>query len=101
MSQVFLDCCRSAFQRSGTRGVLQFWIPTLSDLISNAIAEHVSLLMKKLRRHKVLLNTQGWPVLQRQGGHMLHITNGDSVGQTLRQTGLPGDILIWRDILHE
>ena len=32
---------------------------------------------------------------------MLHITNGDSVGETLRQTGLPGDILIWRDILHE
>ena len=32
---------------------------------------------------------------------MLHITNGDSVGETLRQTGLPGDILIWRDLLHE
>ena len=32
---------------------------------------------------------------------MLHITNGDSVGMTLHQTGLPGDILAWRDILHE
>lgn len=32
---------------------------------------------------------------------MLHITNGDSAGGTLRQTGLPGDILTWRDILHE
>ena len=32
---------------------------------------------------------------------MLHITNGDSVGGTLRQTGLPGDILTWKDILHE
>ena len=32
---------------------------------------------------------------------MLHITNGDSVGDTLRQTGLPGDIVIWKDILHE
>lgn len=32
---------------------------------------------------------------------MLHITNGDIVGGTLRQTGLPGDILTWRDILHE
>ena len=32
---------------------------------------------------------------------MLHITNGDSVGGTLRQTDLPGDFLIWRDILHE
>ena len=32
---------------------------------------------------------------------MLHITNGDSVGGTLRQTDLPGDILTWKDILHE
>src|SRR5215472_5232339 len=32
---------------------------------------------------------------------MLHITNGDSVGGTLRQTGLAEDIVIWKDILHE
>ena len=32
---------------------------------------------------------------------MLHITNGDSVGDTLRQTGLPGAIVTWKDILHE
>ena len=32
---------------------------------------------------------------------MLHITNGDSAGGTLRQTDLPGDILTWKDILHE
>lgn len=32
---------------------------------------------------------------------MLHITNGDSVGGTLRQTDLPGEILTWKDILHE
>ncbi len=30
---------------------------------------------------------------------MLHITNGDSVG--LAQTGLPGEILFWRDALHD
>jgi hypothetical protein len=36
-----------------------------------------------------------------QGGTMLHITNGDSAGGTLQETGLPGDILTWRDILHE
>ena len=101
MTQVFLDCCRMAYQQNGIRGVLQLWIPTLGDLISNAIAEHVSTLMLRLRRHKVHLNAQGWLVPQRQGGHMLHITNGDSVGETLRQTGLEGAILIWRDILHE
>ena len=32
---------------------------------------------------------------------MLHITNGDSAGQTIQQTALPGDVLAWRDILHE
>lgn len=32
---------------------------------------------------------------------MLHITNGDSAGGTLRQTDLPGAILTWKDILHE
>lgn len=32
---------------------------------------------------------------------MLHITNGDSVGGTLRQTGLPGAIVTWKDMLHE
>lgn len=30
---------------------------------------------------------------------MLHITNGDSV--QLAVTGLPGDVLAWRDVLHE
>jgi Domain of unknown function (DUF1835) len=40
-------------------------------------------------------------MLQEGGADMLHITNGDSVGGTLRQTDLPGDILTWKDILHE
>jgi Domain of unknown function (DUF1835) len=29
----------------------------------------------------------------------LHITNGDSV--QLRETGLPGEVLTWKDVLHE
>lgn len=32
---------------------------------------------------------------------MLHITNGDSTGGSLRQSGLDGDVLPWRDMLHE
>jgi hypothetical protein len=32
---------------------------------------------------------------------LLHITNGDSVGDTLRQTTLGGAVLPWRDVLHE
>lgn len=31
---------------------------------------------------------------------MLHITNGDHAAQLLRQTGIDGDILPWRDCLH-
>jgi hypothetical protein len=32
---------------------------------------------------------------------LLHVTNGDSAGNTLRQTSLGGDVLPWRDALHE
>ena len=32
---------------------------------------------------------------------MLHVTNGDSAAQTLRQTTLGGTVLAWRDTLHE
>jgi hypothetical protein len=32
---------------------------------------------------------------------MLHVTNGESAVQGLRDAGLEGDILAWRDVLHE
>jgi DNA-binding transcriptional MerR regulator len=32
---------------------------------------------------------------------LLHITNGESAGNTLRQTGLGGAVLAWLDVLHE
>lgn len=32
---------------------------------------------------------------------MLHITNGDCAANLIKQTGLPGDILAWRDMLYE
>src|SRR4051812_946444 len=35
------------------------------------------------------------------GFSMLHITNGDSAGDTLREAGLPGDVIISADVLHE
>jgi hypothetical protein len=31
----------------------------------------------------------------------LHVTNGDSAGNTLRQTTLGGAVLTWQDVLHE
>ncbi|CAA9548064.1 MAG: hypothetical protein AVDCRST_MAG88-559, partial [uncultured Thermomicrobiales bacterium] len=38
---------------------------------------------------------------RREGMAMLHITNGDATVGKLRQAGLPGTILPWRDVLHE
>jgi hypothetical protein len=32
---------------------------------------------------------------------MLHITNGESAGETIRQAGVTGDVVAWNDILHE
>ena len=32
---------------------------------------------------------------------MLHVTNGDSAATHLRAASLPGDIVPWRDVLHE
>ncbi|HYO49233.1 MAG TPA: DUF1835 domain-containing protein, partial [Chloroflexia bacterium] len=32
---------------------------------------------------------------------MLHITNGESVGERIKQAGVPGDVLAWNDVLHE
>jgi hypothetical protein len=32
---------------------------------------------------------------------MLHITNGDSAVPTIRAAGVSGDVLPWRDVLHE
>ena len=31
----------------------------------------------------------------------LHITSGDCAGESLAQTGLPGDILVWHDVLYD
>ena len=31
----------------------------------------------------------------------LHVTNGDSAASLIRESGLPGRVLPWRDVLHE
>jgi Domain of unknown function (DUF1835) len=35
------------------------------------------------------------------GPPVLHVTNGDSVAGTLREAGVPGRVLAWRDVLHD
>jgi hypothetical protein len=37
----------------------------------------------------------------RQGDRVLTVTNGDSVAGTLREAGVTGPILPWRDVLHD
>jgi hypothetical protein len=32
---------------------------------------------------------------------MLHVTNGDSAGSLIAAAGLPGEVMAWRDVLHE
>ena len=32
---------------------------------------------------------------------MLHVTNGDSAAELIRRSGIAGDVLSWRDVLHE
>jgi hypothetical protein len=34
-------------------------------------------------------------------GDALHVTNGESAGNTLRRTGIDGAVLAWDDVLHE
>ena len=34
-------------------------------------------------------------------GPLIHVTNGESAGNTLRQTTLGGAVLSWQDVLHE
>ena len=51
--------------------------------------------------------TCGAAYLVRQGKEptvrpeLLHVTNGESAGNTLRQTALGGAVLPWQDVLHE
>src|SRR5205809_5321370 len=51
--------------------------------------------------------TCGAAYLARRGGAptsrpwLLHVTNGESAGNTLRQTTLGGAVLPWQDVLHE
>ncbi len=39
-----------AYRQGGASGVLRLWLPTLGDLIANAIAEHFSTLIQLLRK---------------------------------------------------
>lgn len=32
---------------------------------------------------------------------VLHITSGDAAGELITKSGLPGDVLVWRDILYD
>lgn len=40
MRRTFQDCCRFAYQESGTIGLIALWIPTLFDLLATAVKKH-------------------------------------------------------------
>ena len=67
------------------------------------VAERAGVDVETLRDHC----TCGAAHLARRGGapaarpSLLHVTNGESAGNTLRQTGLGGAVLPWQDVLHE
>ena len=42
MAQVFRDCCRDAYRHNGALGVIWLWAPTLFDLVTTALDEHMS-----------------------------------------------------------
>ena len=42
-----------------------------------------------------------WRTVMRSTPSLLHVTNGESAGNTLRQTALGGAVLPWQDALHE
>src|SRR6516162_3905983 len=39
--------------------------------------------------------------MNQESDSILNIVNGDAVASLLRQTNLPGQLIAWRDILHE
>ena len=41
------------------------------------------------------------PPERRDSSTVLHVTNGDSAAQRLRDAGIGGQVLPWRDVLHE
>lgn len=48
-----------------------------------------------------LMRHRGGQPSTASASHVLHVTNGDSVGQSLGASGLGGAVLPWRDVLHE
>jgi hypothetical protein len=38
---------------------------------------------------------------QRALARLLHIVNGDATGEPLKQSGVPGTVTVWADVLHE
>jgi hypothetical protein len=87
MAQLFRDACHDTQRQRGMLGILSLWLATLEDLATSIPIEWLT----AYRPHPTHL----------QGGAMLHITNGDSAADTLRQTGLEGEVIPWRDVLHE
>jgi hypothetical protein len=47
------------------------------------------------------LRHEAWPTALPLLNPILHITSGDVAGNALARSGVPGDILVWHDILYD
>ncbi|WP_245954523.1 sigma-70 family RNA polymerase sigma factor [Paenibacillus flagellatus] len=57
---------------------------------------------RKLRTSLPIANPVSvFRTLYEGGVQMLHIVNGDAVGDKLKQGGVPGDVLVWRELYSE
>jgi uncharacterized protein DUF1835 len=100
MAQVFHDCCRAALEREGISGLARVWLVTLRDLAATVPLEHLAA-VRKLLCCRMRPAWARLPDIGRRGVRMLHITNGDSTVRQLQQAGLPGQVIAWKDVLHE
>jgi hypothetical protein len=55
--QVFRQCCRDAYQRRGTPGVLLLWLPMFGEVIFGMVAEHFAALRHTFERIEQMLPT--------------------------------------------
>lgn len=52
-------------------------------------------------RHRAGARLELQAILRHYVARMLHVTNGDIAVERLRASGVGGDVLAWRDVLHE
>lgn len=82
----FWVCVRSVFIESDIIKIFNIYGYLLSDKRINGLTHRI--VRQREEKESLMRNT-------------LHITSGDCAGDRLAQSGLPGEVFIWHDILYE